>query len=253
MEQSIFAIFILYFMKLKLTPVYVISFLSLVFLVHELHDWAHLIAARLICGCAGARTFDHWTFCGNCDAIVELQALALFAGPLVSYATIWTGWWLMDPRSSPKRKSLGFSLFFSALPFARIWAAVQGGGDETLGLRQIFQHDDGSNRHIIALAGLLLVLSLTIVPLIRAIKILPGLLPRILVFVPFLLLPIFPDQYVVGKLMNRLLANGFLDGPFETGIPLLVIVWFLFLSVVLLFTRKSLSNLFKVSGKNSAI
>ncbi|MDR3713435.1 MAG: hypothetical protein P4L51_11500 [Puia sp.] len=240
-------------MKLKLTPAYVLSFLSLVFLVHELHDWAHVIAARFICGCWGLRTFDYWTFCAHCNTDPEFQALAWFAGPAVSYIVVWTGWWLMDPRSSPKRKSLGFSLLFSALPFTRILAAAVGGGDETLGLRQIFQQEDGGNHHLVAVAGLLLVLALTVVPLVRALNILPGWLARLLVFVPFLLLPMYPDRFIVSYCMNKLLATGFLSEPFVGGASQLVTVWFLFLAAILLLTKKSLSNLFKVSGKRATI
>jgi hypothetical protein len=240
-------------MKLKLSPGYILSFLSLVFLVHELHDWAHVISARVICGCWGIRAFDYWTYCSHCDVEKEIQALAWFAGPVVTYLVIWTGWWLMDPRSSPKRKSLGFSLLFSALPFVRILAAAVGGGDETLGLRQVFQQDDGSNRHIVAISGLLLVLVLTVIPLVRALTILPGWLPRVLVFLPFLLFPIYIDRYVVSYCMNKLLAKGFLAETFAGGASMLVVVWFLFLSVLLFLTRKSLPELFKVSGKRTTI
>ncbi len=240
-------------MKLKLSPGYVLSFLSLVFLVHELHDWAHVIAARDICGCWGTRAFDYWTYCSHCNAETEYQAMAWFAGPVVTYIVIWIGWWLMNPRSSPKRKSLGFSLLFSALPIVRILAAAVGGGDETFGLRQIFQQDDGSNRHFVALAGLLVVLALTIIPLIRALMILPGWLPRLLIFFPFLLLPMYPDRFIVSYCMNKLLAKGFLAEPLWEGTPLLVVAWFLFLVVILWLTRKTLPDLFKVSGKRTTI
>src|ERR1700743_2183719 len=135
------------FMKIKPTPAYIFSFLVLVFLLHELHDWMHVLVARAVCGSWGIRGFDYWEFSPSCTAAPSVQSLAIFAGPLVNYLFLWIGWKKMDRRNSLAAQSLGLSLVFAVLPLPRILAAIVGGGDETSGLRMLFQQAHVGNRH----------------------------------------------------------------------------------------------------------
>jgi hypothetical protein len=232
-------------MKLKLTPIYLVSFLTLVFGIHELHDWAHALTARLVCTCWGTREFDFWTFCPGCTASSGLRALAWLAGPLISYIMIWTSWTLMHPENPLHKKALGFSLLFASLPFLRILAALAGGGDETASLRLLFQHADGSNRHIVALAGLLLVLLLNLPALLRAFRLLPGSQKKIVIYLPFLLLPGYLDNWIVHTGLNKLAAKGILAMEVFPGMSLAVIAWSFLLLILWLLTGKSLSGLFE--------
>ncbi len=47
-------------MKIKLTARFVIAFLSLHFIIHELHELTHTAVGRVICGCWGEKDFNVW-------------------------------------------------------------------------------------------------------------------------------------------------------------------------------------------------
>ena len=232
-------------MKIKLTVLYVLSFFSLVFLVHELHDWAHVLVARALCGCWGTRAFDAWTPCLYCRASSRELVLSWVAGPLVNYIFIWTGWLFMDPQLELDRRCLGFSLVFAALPFPRLLGALAGGGDETTSLRLFFQHTDGSNAHQVTLAGLLLVGVLTLPALQRAFLSLPGGWLKGLVFPAFLLLPGLLDRWLVGHELNKLIVKDMLVEDRLPGTSLVVVAWLFLLLLLCLFTSRSLSTLFE--------
>jgi len=226
-------------MGIRFTGKYLVGFIALIFFVHECHDWAHFVAARLICGCWGIKSFDNWTLCDNCTGDSHSQVWIWFAGPLVTYIIVWLAWWLMSRNHTIKQQSLGFSLLFATIPLVRILAAMAGGGDETYGLRQLFQHDDKSNNHMVALAGLLVILLLTAIPLLKAFIRLRGWKEKIILFPLFLVLPMFIDKWTyIG--LNKLSASGFLGEESLPGVSILVLAWSLFLMVVLLLTYKSM-------------
>lgn len=232
-------------MKIKLTPLYLLSFFTLVFLVHELHDWAHTITAWSVCGCWGPRAFDFWDFCSKCTATSPYpRVLAWITGPLINYILIWAGWGLMHPENPIEKRSLGFALVFATLPLVRILGALAGGGDETFALRQLFQHADGGNRHNVALAGLLIVLILNLPPLIRAFLLFPGWLGKIGVFAAFLILPGPVDRWV-NRGMNHLLTLPSLSHQWITGISVLVVAWFFIMLFLFALSYKRLEGLFE--------
>lgn len=227
-------------MKVKLTPLSFISFFCLVFLVHEIHDWAHFLTAASFCGCLGNRGFDSWTPCILCNSSTGELALATLAGPLVNYLLLWGGWMMMHPDHPPEKQSLGYCMVFAALPFPRILAAFAGGGDETWALRQLFQHPNGSNHHFIAGAGLVVVLGLCLPPLIRAFMLVAGWVQRIIWFLLFLVAPGMVDHWLVGGELNKLRADGFLDRQvLRGGAQLIVFVWLAVVLVFYLITMKS--------------
>src|SRR6202012_4538401 len=157
------------FMKIKLTPLYILAFLFSVLLLHELHDWAHVLMARALAGCWGQRRFDSWDV-GPCQVISNVgKAIAVLAGPLINYIFIWIGWNKMGVERTTVEKSIGLSFVFAALPLPRILGATSGGGDETNGLHLLFSHSgDNGRHHLVAIIGLVLVLALCGPALIRA-------------------------------------------------------------------------------------
>src|SRR5258708_14806374 len=176
-------------MKIKLTPVYFLCFFSLVFLIHEIHDWAHFILSASYCGCLGNRAFDSWSVCNTCVTSAYGLALATLAGPLVNYIMIWSGWALMHAENPSEKQSIGFSMVFAALPFPRMMGALAGGGDETSALRQLFQRPGGSNHYIVAGTGLLIVLLLFLPAIIRSFVLITCWVDRLILLPAFLVLP----------------------------------------------------------------
>lgn len=227
-------------MKIKLTSLYLLAFFALTFLIHEIHDWAHFIFSASYCGCLGNRAFDSWSVCNTCSTSTAGMALATLIGPVVNYLVIWSGWALMHPENPSEKQSLGFSLVFAALPFPRIMGALAGGGDETSALRQLFQRPGGINHYVVAGAGLLFVLLLTLPALVRAFLLITGWGQRLLLFPAFLVLPGLLDHWLVSGELNRLLQNGFLSRQIlRGGTKLFVFVWLAVLLLVYLLTRKS--------------
>ena len=152
-------------MKLKLTLLYVISFLALTFFVHEIHDWAHTLVARIISGCWGPRGFDSWKACADSRASNGQLLLADLAGPLVNFILLWVGWQKMDESNTLGKQSLGCSLIFATLPLSMLLGAASGGGDLTLGIRLLFPH---GNHRLMGLIGLLITVIFCVPPLIKA-------------------------------------------------------------------------------------
>jgi len=231
-------------MKIKLSPLYILSFFALVFLIHEMHDWIHVLVARAVCGCWGTKAFDYWTLCSRATVTSRGNVLITMAGPLFNYLVICWGWELMQPENELHQKSLGFSLVFASLPFPRIMGALAGGGDETSSLKQIFLHADGGNRHFVSLAGLLIVLVLTLPALYRAFMLVAGWWGKLMVL-GFLVLPGYVDRLVVGGLLNKMLDNGILYHQVWTGFSQAVMAWLLLLVVLLILTGRYLSWVFE--------
>jgi len=230
-------------MKVKLTPLSVLSFFCLVFLIHEVHDWAHFLTGASFCGCLGNRAFDYWAPCTLCNSSTGGLALATLAGPLVNTLILWGGWMMMHPDNPPEKQSVGYCMVFAALPLPRIMAALVGGGDDTWALRQLFQRSPGSHHHFVAGAGLLIVVVLCLPPLIRAFMLVAGWIQRIFWFLVFLVLPGMVDHWLVGKELNRLMADGFLSHQIlRGGAQLFLFVWLAVVLTLYLLTMKSLRS-----------
>jgi hypothetical protein len=195
------------------------AFLILVLALAEAHECAHIFTARAICGGWGARDFSLWATRDGCAADHPLIALATFAGPMLTYAVIWIGASLTARAGDQCNRAPGLALIFAPLPFARIFTAISGHGDEVSGFTGIF----GDHRAGWA-AGLAAVLLLSVFPLAQAHR---CLVPerRILIFSGLLLVPMLVHGAVVHGAMSRLLASGFFarDGIF--GSPTLINVW----------------------------
>lgn len=189
-------------MKLKLTPLYILAFLFLLFLVHEVHDWSHTLMARAVCPCWGRRIFDGWDFCPGYEVSSGQRALALIAGPIINYLLLWIGYGLLEPENPLDMQSLGCSLVFATLPLNGLLAAFSGGGDLTNTIRLFQQHGIATNHRLVTIMGLLLVVALTVPPLVRAFLCLPGYQGKWLVFPILFLVPGWLDHQLVGKWLN---------------------------------------------------
>jgi hypothetical protein len=227
------------FMKLKVTPLYILSFLFLVFLVHEVHDWAHTLAARISCTCWGSRIFDGWDFCAGCSVSSGERALATIAGPLINYVLLLVGWDKLHPENTVEEKSVGVSLVFACLPLNLLMGAVSGGGDLTDAI-QLLQVHRSLSVHAVHVVGLLLTLILTVPPIIRAFVQLPGYQGKLIVFPVLLLVPGWLDRELVGKLLNKWLIPA---GTPQSHAYAWVIGWGVLVLVGWLFTRHRTQDL----------
>jgi hypothetical protein len=227
------------FMNVKAPPLYFLSFLILLFLVHELHDWSHWLMVRVTCHCWGMRMFDAWDLCGSPSA--GQHALISIAGPLVNYVLLWIGWLLLYPDNTTEQASLGCALVFACLPLNNLIAAFTGGGDLTDCIRWLQRHGPYSNRHFASMLGLAIGLVLILPPLLRAFFWLPGYKGKLIAFPLLFLLPGWLD-----RLWNRQLNHWFIPpGTPQEQAYIRVLAWLILLLIGWFFTRKQLKKLIK--------
>jgi hypothetical protein len=123
-------------LKLRITWKYLIAYFALTIILGELHEQVHITTGRIVCGGYGPRDFNAWKTAADCAA-PAWAFLATLTGPLFSYAVMWTGAYLLAKAKNANYRAIGFSLIFAPLPFARIFTAVMGGGDEKVVLRAL--------------------------------------------------------------------------------------------------------------------
>ena len=234
-------------MKIKLSAAYVLAFLCLLFLLQEMHDYAHFFTAKWICGCTGIKRFDSWTVCDHCEVTGNILALVTFAGPAISFSIVWIARSMMSRKNSMEKRSFGFSLLFAANPFVNILAAARGGGDISQGMQMIFGND--GNRRMVNIAALLIVLLLTLPPLWKAIKTLKHSQWQWVLIPIFVIVPGIIEKLVLSSGMNWLLDQGLLNEEIFKGIPLLVILWLILLLLLLFFSFKSFEEFIQKKEK----
>ena len=234
-------------MKIKFSVAYLLTFLSLVFVIHEFEDWMHVMIGEWICGCWGTKGFNSWTLCDHSDVSGNILVFVWLAGPLLAYSVIWVAWSVLESKRSTSTWSIGFSLLFATLPLGRILTALSGTSDETYAFRELFQRPDGSNHGIVVALALMLVLALTIPPIIKSAKIAGGLKENLYLIPLFLVLPLLADYLVVSLGMNKLLSTGVMQEESLPGTPFFVLLWGVFCLIYLLSTYRNLLTLFKKS------
>lgn len=224
--------------KLNLTFKNTLAFASLVFVMHELHEIAHTAVGRIICGCWGERNFNTWGLC--CEG--DLTIIASIAGPLFTYLIIYLGYYLLSNRydNSPGIQSVGFALIFGSMPFARIFTALLGMGDELMELKFFLGDYLGDN--VLWVLAIVMVTAILLPALIRAWRSIESS-QRLKVFLGFFLLPVIFDILIVIIGMNKLYQLGVLDQTGIIGSPLIVNLWTLLWVSVLAITGKELKTL----------
>ncbi|HEX2834439.1 MAG TPA: hypothetical protein VHW00_15620 [Thermoanaerobaculia bacterium] len=182
------------------------AFSFLLLAVHEAHELAHAVTARIVCGGWPVRDFNAWA--APCDSW-----LSTAAGPLFSYALLLIGALLPN-------RAAGVALLFAANPFARIFTAAMGGGDEMVVAQRLL----GFSERTLSLR----LLVLTFVTLVCGTAIVAGWqkmrdFPKRGVWFPVVLLwPMILTGVALFAIGNRLLRTGLLDQVGPGGAPLLV-------------------------------
>jgi hypothetical protein len=157
---------------------------------------------------------------------------------------MWWAWKWMN-REAVEKKAAGLTLLFATMPLARILAALGGGGDETFAMRLFFGQGSASASHGPAIAGLLLVLILTLPPLVKAFFVVPGLAGKALLFPILLYLPMLIDRLVIHQLLVPQLARGTMAREILPGVPVMVMAWGLLWLVLFLISRRYLSTILR--------
>jgi hypothetical protein len=224
-------------MQLRLSPKFALTFIALIFVMHEAHEIVHTAVGRLICGCWGIRDFNVWELCEGCLDQHPMAILSTFAGPLFTFAMIWIGYALLASQRSNEQRALGFSLIFANMPIARIITAAMGGGDEAWGVNHLT-----GNFELSRVIGLTAILLLSVPPMVRAFRSIANA-KRIGWFLLFLLAPMFIDLLLVLGVMNTLLEQGILADYWILGSPMLVTLWTAAVTVVYSATRKNIHAL----------
>jgi hypothetical protein len=193
---------------------------ALALVLHEVHELAHTGVGRVLCGGWGARDFNSWTLPDGCDTWVPTTA-----GPVLTYAVIWIGYVLLRryasggaSASATADRLAGLALVLMANPFARLFTAAMGGGDEGVLVRAWLGLPRGPLATAITFAGVAL---LTTLPLVAAWRALP-VARRLPAYVVMLLAPMLLTGILLFAVGNRLLAAGVLAEPVILGAPLLV-------------------------------
>lgn len=220
-------------MQIRISIRYIVAFLALTFVLHEAHEIVHTSIGRLICGCWGARDFNVWGLCEGCNDAHPLALVATFAGPVFSFIMLWLGALWLRPKYSDQRRLLGFALLFASMPFARIFTALMGGGDEIWGLSQLMNYD------IAYYLGLSLISGIIVYPLYKAFLFITNK-GRVLWFLLFFIAPTFIDLLVVLGLMNSLLEHGIGATYWILGSPIIVTAWTASVTTLLLLTWRHL-------------
>ena len=215
-----------------MNPRWFVAFSFLLLAVHEAHELAHAVAGRWLCGEWPVRDFNSWHFAGECASYLPTAA-----GPLFSYTLILIGAWMAARTSS---RWAGVALIFAANPFARIFTAAMGGGDEMVVAQRIA---DLSTRtpalRITVLVFVTLVCGAGIAAGWRAMT---GLKRRGLWFAVVLLWPMVLTGVALFVIGNRLLRAGLLSSPAIGGAPLLVCLVSAVSVLLVIATWRSLSR-----------
>ena len=195
---------------------FLLFFLSLSFLCLGAHELIHHLSARSICGTWGVMTLSQFFLADGCDTDGKPWWIATLAGPLLSYALMWTGVAL--------RSRFGLLLIFANLPLARAVTVLTRGDEMVLG-RLFF--GEAAWPILIALTAILLS-----GPLIAAWKRLPRA-GRWWRYAAWLILPVLWDFFFKRVLLGPVMP----ETSSAAGIPVAVLVAYATALMVLVASR----------------
>jgi hypothetical protein len=187
-----------------------VAFSFLLLAVHEAHELAHAVTGKLICGVWPVRDFNSWSLSGDCGYWPTAM------GPLFSYAVMLLGSFIALKVS----RMGGVAIILAANPFARIFTAIMGGGDEMV----VGQHIAGLVERTFALraAVLLFVAMICGAAIVVAWRAMHGMKARGAWFAVVLLWPMVLTGVLLFVIGNSLLRAGVLDHIAPGGAPMLV-------------------------------
>lgn len=226
-------------LHLRITFRYLVALLALMICAGELHEQVHITTGYFICGGYGSRDFNLWRTIEPCAA-PSLAFLATLAGPLWSYLLMWTGAGLLIKAKSAAYRTIGFSLVFTPLPFARIFTALMGGGDEKVVLRALT--NGLLNTGAVKILVVIVVTAICLPPIVIAWRSIENRF-AILYPIGFSILPLIFLSFYVLTFLNGLLAEGFLSSVMILGTPSLILLHFAIMALLLIFGRKWLLEL----------
>jgi hypothetical protein len=203
----------------------------------ELHEQAHIQTGYFICRCYGVRDFSVWATCEHCTS--RWAFLATLAGPIFSCCLMWVGAIWMLNRMNGRRRNLGFALLFANLPFARIFTALTGHGDEHVVMGVLFPGLNPGQLHWVTA---LLVSLICLPPIIIAARAL-AIRHRVALVVCFSIVPLVYGMYYHHIFLNWLLKKGVASEPLLLGTPSLILLHFLLMLLVWIAFRRSLSRI----------
>lgn len=230
-------------MSFRISWQYVLAFFGLNMFLGELHEQAHITTGYFICGCYGDRDFSVWSTCDNC-AHSDWSFLATLSGPVYSFILMWLGAIWFSRNSNISMRALGFSIIFANLPFARLFTALIGGGDEKV----VLQHLTGLDHNSVypKIAALLIVGLLAIPPIVLVYRNLSNKF-RVWLIAAFLVLPLIYGMLYHHIFLNYLLHKGIGTGITIMGTPDIIIIHSLVMLLIVLFSRKALINAFTLT------
>jgi hypothetical protein len=219
---------------LRITWKFLLAFFALTLISGELHEQVHINTGWFVCGGYGPRDFNTWKTAADC-ANPSWTFLATAVGPLFSYLVMWVGAGLLLKAESAGYKAIVFALVFAPLPFARIFTAAMGGGDERVVLSNFLK---GTLDPVtIKILATLIVTAICLPPVLIAYRSIKNRF-RLLYVIGFLVLPLLVLSVYVFMFLNGLLFSGVLSESPILGTPLLVIVHFLLMAVFLAFSHR---------------
>lgn len=197
----------------RLTVRWLLAFLALILIAHDLHELVHTALGRVLCGAWGPRDFNAWRLADGCSTVWPT-----IVGPLLSYVIMWGGVALMIRR--PERAALAVAVALAPNPFARVFTAVMGGGDEGVVTRSLFGLDRGPVATALTSAFVLAVCGPVLLAGWRAVR---GSM-RPAVYAVLVLLPML-ETGVLFTTLNPMLQRGVLASPAWVGAaPLIWVV-----------------------------
>jgi hypothetical protein len=234
-------------MSFRISWQFVLAFIALNMFLGELHEQAHITTGYFICGCYGARDFSVWSTCDNC-AHSDWSYLATLAGPVYSFILMWLGALWFARSTNIFKKALGFSILFANLPFARLFTALTGGGDEKV----VLQHLTGMDHSSLfpKIMAVLIVGVLAIPPVILVYRNLTNKM-RGWIIAAFLVLPLIYGMLYHHMFLNYLLHKGIGSGTVIPGSPTIIIIHTLVMLLIVLLFRKALFNAFTLHDSAS--
>jgi hypothetical protein len=169
-----------------------------------------------VCGEWPVRDFNAWHFTGECASWLPTAA-----GPAFSYLLMLIGA-VMALRAGSSWRWAGVALIFAANPFARLFTAVMGGGDEMVVGQRIAELPTRTPALRIAVAAFVLLLAGA--GIAAGWRGMAGLQRRGLWFTIVLLWPMVLTGVALFVVGNGLLRAGVLASPVIAGTPLLVVL-----------------------------
>jgi len=221
---------------LRISPPFLVAFLSLRHIFHELHEFGHMATGRLLCGAWGSRDFNNVSpIVAQCIETDTIGLLTGMAGPSFNYCMIWIGTILIRKTKTAAGLAWGLTLIFASLPFARLFTVVIGGGDE-MGIARTYIADPivARGTAIVAVAAIIAY------PLYTALRVFSGAKHGALYFLGFLVLPMLLEGAIVLFFFNYLLKLGIGDQLWFMGSPILVSMVLLFASIVFTFSARNI-------------